>query len=148
MKFYLLQNLEENEVDKYMTKHKLVTHIALVLDLLVPVDVVDGVGNLVGGLGDGDLGLDDTKDDEDLTIGDRIESEQTLFLCSLVNRGSAVAATARAGNSALHLYSEATEAEMLTILLMLITGSISEVKEPAYGHMNKISKLNTADVKR
>jgi len=84
VKFYLLQN------------------IALVLDLLVPVDVVDGVGNLVGGLGDGDLGLDDTKDDEDLTIGDRIESEQTLFLCSLVNRGSAVAATVRAGNSALH----------------------------------------------
>ena len=106
MKFYLLQNLEENEVDKYMTKHKLVTHIALVLDLLVPVDVVDGVGNLVGGLGDGDLGLDDTKDDEDLTIGDRIERKQTLFLCSLVNRGSAVAATARAGNSALHLGEE------------------------------------------
>ena len=102
MKFYLLQNLEENEVDKYMTKHKLVTHIALVLDLLVPVDVVDGVGNLVGGLGDGDLGLDDTKDDEDLTIGDRIECEQTVSLCSLVRRGSAVAATVRAGNSALH----------------------------------------------
>ena len=84
-----------------MIQHKLITHIALVLDLLVPVDVVDVVGNLVGGLGDGDLGLDDTKDDEDLTIGDRIEREQTLFLCSLVNRGSAVAATARAGNSAL-----------------------------------------------
>ena len=70
------------------------THIALVFYLLVPVDVVDGVGNLVGSPGDV-LGLDDSKEGKDLPSGDRIEREQNVFLCCSVKRGSAAAATAR-----------------------------------------------------
>ena len=54
------------------------------------------MGKLVGSLGDVVLGLDDTKEGEDLSIADRIEREQNIFLCCLVERGSAVAATAKA----------------------------------------------------
>ena len=54
------------------------------------------MGKLVGSLGDVVLGLDDTKEGEDLSIADRIEREQNIFLCCLVERGSAAAATARA----------------------------------------------------
>ena len=68
-----------------MTEHKLITHIALVL-----------VGNLVESLSDVQLGLDDMEEGEDLLVAVRIEREQNIFLCILVERGSAAAATARA----------------------------------------------------
>ena len=71
-----------------MTEHKLITHIALVLDV--------GVGNLVESLSDVQLGLDDMEEGEDLLVAVRIEREQNIFLCCLVERGSAAAATARA----------------------------------------------------
>ena len=53
------------------------THIALVLNLLVPADAVDGVGvgNLVESHSDDLLGLDDTKGGKDLS---------NVFPCGLV----------------------------------------------------------------
>ena len=42
---------------------------------------MDGVENLAGSLGDVVLGLDDTNEGEDLSIGDRVEREQNVFLC-------------------------------------------------------------------
>ena len=53
------------------------------------------MGNLVGSPGDV-LGLDDTKEGKDLSSGDRIEREQNVFLCCLVERVSVAAATAGA----------------------------------------------------
>ena len=58
----------------------------------------------------GDLGvvepLDVVEEGEELSVGDRIEREQTFFsvyfLSSVHLHGSAAAATDRAGNSALH----------------------------------------------
>ena len=63
-----------------------------------------GIVELVGEHGDlGDVvePLDVKEEGEKLSIGDRIEAKQTSFLCSLVQRGSAVAAIDKAVNSAL-----------------------------------------------
>ena len=45
------------------------------VDLLVPIDVVDGEGAVVGDLGDvlGHLGV--VEEGEELSVGDRIEKE-------------------------------------------------------------------------
>ena len=53
--------------------------------------MVDGVENLVGSLGDVALGLDDTKEGKVLSMADRIDREQTVFFCSLVEHRSAAA---------------------------------------------------------
>ncbi len=76
------------------------THIALVLYDPAPDDVVDVVGKRVGGLGNLEPLV--LEEGEELSIGDSIEQEQTSIQCSLAKRGTAVAATVRAGNSALH----------------------------------------------
>ena len=68
------------------------THIALVLVDPAPDDVIDVVGKRVGDLGDLEP-LDVLEEGEELSIGDRIEQEQTSIQCSLAKRGSAVAAT-------------------------------------------------------
>ena len=78
-----------------MTEHQLITHLALVLILFIPINVVDGVRNLVGSPSNV-LGLDDSKEGKDLPTADRIEREQNVFLCCLVERVSAAAATAGA----------------------------------------------------
>jgi len=57
----------------------LVQNIALVLDDSAPVDVVDGVGERVGDLGDLEKPLDDLEEGEELSLDDRIEREQTSF---------------------------------------------------------------------
>ena len=49
------------------------------LDLLVPVDVVDGVENVGGDLGDLAEPLDVVEEGEELLLDDRIEREQTSF---------------------------------------------------------------------
>ena len=49
------------------------------LDLLVPVDAVDGVGNVVGDLGDGLEALDALVDAETLPIAGWIEKKETRF---------------------------------------------------------------------
>ena len=49
------------------------THIALVLVDLAPVDVVDGIGKLVGDLGDDVEPLDVVEEGEELPISGRIE---------------------------------------------------------------------------
>ena len=67
----------------------MITHIAIVLDGV-------GDGNLVESHSGDLLGLDDTKEGKDLSVAVRIEKEQNKFLCILVERGSAAAATARA----------------------------------------------------
>ena len=51
------------------------------LDLLVPVDAVDGVGNVVGDLGDGLEALDALVDAETLPIAGWIEKKENIFLC-------------------------------------------------------------------
>ena len=51
------------------------------LDLLVPVDAVDVVGNVVGDLGDGLEALDALVDAETLTIVGWIEEKKNIFLC-------------------------------------------------------------------
>ena len=48
-------------------------HIALVLDDPAPIIVVDGVGKLVGDLGNVVEPLDVLEEDEELSVGDRIE---------------------------------------------------------------------------
>jgi len=55
----------------------LVQNIALVLNDPAPVVVVDGVGKLVGDLGDLVEPLDALEEGEELSIVDRIEREQT-----------------------------------------------------------------------
>ena len=55
-----------------------VTHIALVLDLPVPVDVVDGVGTVGGDLGDGLEALDALVDGETLPIVGWIEKKESI----------------------------------------------------------------------
>ena len=68
--------------------------------------VVDGGVVLVGDLGVVEP-LDVVKEGEELSVGDRIEREQTLcsvyFRASVDLHVSAAAANHRAGNSALHL---------------------------------------------
>ena len=66
----------------------------------VPDVDVELVGEL-GDLGDVVEPLDIKEESEKLLLGDRIEWKQTSFLCSLIKRGGAVAATDKAGNSAL-----------------------------------------------
>ena len=56
----------------------LITHIALVLDPSVPVDVVDGEGVLVGDLGDGMEALDALLDVETLSIVGWIEKKESF----------------------------------------------------------------------
>ena len=72
------------------------------VDSVPDVGVVELVGEH-GDLGDVVEPLDVKEEGEKLSIGDRIEAKQTSFLCSLVQRGSAVAAMDKAVNSALHL---------------------------------------------
>ena len=55
-----------------------ITHIALVLDPSVPVDVVDGEGVLVGDLGDGMEALDALLDVETLPKVGWIEKEKSF----------------------------------------------------------------------
>ena len=55
---------------KTRTSH---SHCPIVLDLLVPVDVVDGVENVGGDLGDLAETVDVLEEGEELSIGDRIE---------------------------------------------------------------------------
>ena len=55
------------------------SHCPIVLDLLVPVDVVDGVENVGGDLGDLAEPLDVIEEGEELLLDDRIEREQTSF---------------------------------------------------------------------
>ena len=56
-----------------MTNTITLTHIALVLDDPAPVVVVDGVGKLVGDLGDVVEPLDVSGEGDELSISDRIE---------------------------------------------------------------------------
>ena len=70
------------------------------VDSVPDVGVVELVGEH-GDLGDVVEPLDVKEEGEKLSIGDRIEAKQTSFLCSLVQRGSAVAAIDKAVNSAL-----------------------------------------------
>ena len=60
------------------------TYIALVLDLPVPVDAVDGVGNVDGDPGDGLEALDALIGAETLPIVGRIEKKENVFseLCT------------------------------------------------------------------
>ena len=51
------------------------------LDLLVPVDAVDGVENVVGDLGDGLEPLDALVSVETLPIVGWIEEKKNIFLC-------------------------------------------------------------------
>ena len=74
------------------------------VDSVPDVGVVELVGEL-GDLGDVVEPLDVKEEGEKLSIGDRIEAKQTSFLCSLVQRGSAVAAIDKAVNSALQFLS-------------------------------------------
>ena len=76
--FYLVQNLTGNIDDKIDNNNDHLTHIALVLDDPAPVVVVDGVGKLVGDLGDL-VPLDVFEEGKELSLGDRIEREQTSF---------------------------------------------------------------------
>ena len=68
----------------------------------VPDVDVELVGEL-GDLGDVVEPLDIKEESEKLLLGDRIEWKQTSFLCSLIKHGGAVAATDKAGNSALQI---------------------------------------------
>ena len=70
------------------------------VDSVPDVDVVELVGELCD-LGDVVEPLDVKEEGEELSLRDRIEWKQTSFLCSLVQRGSAIAATDKAWNSAL-----------------------------------------------
>ena len=70
---YLVQNLTGNIDDKIDNNNNHLTHIALVLDDPAPVVVVDGVGKLVGDLGDLVEPLDVLEEGEELPIGGRIE---------------------------------------------------------------------------
>ena len=75
------------------------SYIALVLDLPVPVDVVDGVGTVGGDPGDG---LEALVGEETLTIVGWIEEKKNIFLC-LVQLHEELVCRARVGwNSALH----------------------------------------------
>ena len=65
---------------------------------------MDGGWSLVGDLGDVLEPLDVLEEGEELSVGDRIEYEQTFSLCGSAQRGSAAAATIGAGNSALQTY--------------------------------------------
>ena len=60
-----------------MTNTITLTYIGLVLDLPAPVVVVDVDGQRVGDLGDVVEPLDVSEEGEELSIGDRIEQEQT-----------------------------------------------------------------------
>ena len=71
------------------------------VDSVPDVGVVELVGEH-GDLGDVVEPLDVKEEGEELSLRDRIEWKQTSFLCSLVQRGSALAATDKAWNSALH----------------------------------------------
>ena len=51
------------------------------LDLLVPVDAVDGVENVVGDLGDGLEAVDALVSVETLPIVGWIEEKKNIFLC-------------------------------------------------------------------
>ena len=72
------------------------------VDSVPDVGVVELVGEL-GDLGDVVEPLDIKEESEKLLLGDRIEWKQTSFLCSLIKHGGAVAATDKAGNSALQI---------------------------------------------
>ena len=61
---------------KTRTSH---SHCPIVLDLLVPVDVVDGVENVGGDPGNVVEPLDVVEEGEKLPLDDRIEREQTSF---------------------------------------------------------------------
>ena len=69
------------------------SYIALVLDLPVPVDVVDGVGTVGGDPGDG---LEALVGEETLTIVGWIEEKKNIFLC-LVQLHEELACRARLG---------------------------------------------------
>ena len=72
------------------------------LDLLVPVDVVDGVENVGGNPGDGLEALDALIDVETLPKLGWIEKEKNIFLC-LAQLHEELVCRARVGwNSALH----------------------------------------------
>ena len=51
------------------------------LDLLVPVDALDDIGNIVGDLGDGMEALDALVSVETLAIVGWIEEKKIIFLC-------------------------------------------------------------------
>ena len=72
------------------------------VDSVPDVGVVELVGEL-GDLGDVVEPLDVKEEREKLPFVDRIEWKQNISLFSSFKRGSAAAATVRAGNSALHL---------------------------------------------
>ena len=71
------------------------------VDSVPDVGVVELVGEL-GDLGDVVEPLDVKEEREKLPFVDRIEWKQNISLFSSFKRGSAAAATVRAGNSALH----------------------------------------------
>jgi len=77
-------------------KFYLLRNIALVLDLPVPVDVVDGVGTVGGDPGDGLKARDAQVGEETLTIVGWIEEKKNIFLC-LVQLHEELACRARLG---------------------------------------------------
>ena len=98
----------------------MITHIALVLP--VPVDVVDGEG-----VGVADLGvlepLDVTLEGEELSVGSRIEREQTVSTSSVRSREEHCKRTAAAiliaGCSAFHSHRCSFSSLGPTLLLVL-----------------------------
>ena len=78
VKFYWLRNLNGIIVNIMHDKYHFSTYIALVLDLPVPVEVVDGVGNDGGDPGDSLEALDALGVGETLPIVGWIEKKESI----------------------------------------------------------------------